>query len=212
MKAQRQLGLPKHSPAFLCHFFIRVYPAHPWFKIVFFSLACGPKNDSARKRVERRASRVQSLNRLPSRHAGAAWRAGGQPIISLCFNYSVNNDFARNFSIHVSFAPREGILDDTPDGADAVFPIDLLALGVGAPVVGDSDFVEADTLLGELGGDFRLKTETVFLDGDGLQNFPPHGLVACLHIRKIEIGEHIGHEREEAIAHGVPEVEHPVFL
>lgn len=79
-------------------------------------------------------------------------------------------------------------------------------------MVGDGDFVDADTLLGELGGDLRLETETVFLDWDGLQNFPPHSLVACLHIREVQISEHIGHEREEAVAHGVPKVEHPVFL
>ena len=105
------------------------------------------------------------------------------------------------FFQYLSFTPRKRILDDTPDGADAVFPIDLLALGVGAPVVGDSDFVDADTLLGELGGDLRLESKAIFLDRDGLNDFPPHGLVACLHIREIQIGEHIGHEREEAVAH-----------
>ena len=154
------------------------------------SLGWGSKNDFsvndfARKRVERRASRVQSLNRLPSRHAGAAWRAGGQPVTSPCFNDSVNNDFARNFSIHVSFAPREGILDDTPDGADAVFPIDLLTLGVSASMVGDGHFVDTDALLGELGGDLRFESKAVFLDRDGLNDFSPHGLVAGLHIREI---------------------------
>ena len=76
------------------------------------------------------------------------------------------NDFASFLPIYLSFAPREGILDDTPDGADAVFPIDLLALGVGAPMVGDSNFVDADTLLGERGGDLWLKTEAIFLDWD----------------------------------------------
>jgi len=103
----------------------------------------------------------------------------------VCKNDFAVNDFARIFSIPVSFAPREGILDDTPDGADAVFPIDLLALGVGASMVGDSHFVDTDALLGELGGDLRLESKAVFLDRDGLNDFPPHGLVAGLHIREI---------------------------
>jgi len=109
-------------------------------------------------------------------------------------------------------ASEEPILDDTPDGTDAVFPIDFLALGVGAPVVGDGDFVDADAFLGELGSDLRLESEAIFLDWDGLQNFPPHGFIAGFHIRKIYVSKHVGHEREEAIAHGVPEVEHTVFL
>lgn len=79
-------------------------------------------------------------------------------------------------------------------------------------MVGDGDFVDADALLGELGGDLRLEAKAVFLDWDGLNNFPPHGLVAGLHISEIQVGEHVGHEREEAIAHGVPKVEHPVLL
>ena len=115
-------------------------------------------------------------------------------------------------SIYVSFTPRKRILDDTPDGADAVFPIDLLTLGVGASVVRNGDFVDTDALLGELGGDLRLESKAIFLDRDGLNDFPPHSLVAGLHIRKIQVGEYVGHEREEAIAHGVPKVEHSVLL
>ena len=122
------------------------------------------------------------------------------------------NDLASLLPIYLSFAPREGILDDTPDGADAVFPIDLLTLRVGAPVVGDRDLVNKNALFGELGGDFGLESEAVFLNVNGLNNFPPHGFVAGLHIRKVQISEHVGHEREEAIAHGVPEVEHAMFL
>jgi len=79
-------------------------------------------------------------------------------------------------------------------------------------MVRDGDFVDADATLGELGGDLRFETETIFFDRDGLKDFPTHSFVACLHIREIQISEHIGHEREEAIAHGVPEVEHAVFL
>ncbi len=122
------------------------------------------------------------------------------------------NDLASLLPIYLSFAPREGILDDTPDGANAVFPIDLLALRVGAPVVGDRDLVNPDALFGELGSDFGLESKAVFLDGNRLNNFPPHGFVAGLHIRKVQVGKHVGHEREEAIAHGVPKVEHPVLL
>jgi hypothetical protein len=36
LKAQRQLGLPKPSPAFLS--LIRVNPAHPWLKMILPSM------------------------------------------------------------------------------------------------------------------------------------------------------------------------------
>ena len=89
------------------------------------------------------------------------------------------------FSIHVSFAPREGILDDTPDGADAVFPINLLTFGVGASMVGDGNFVDADALLGELGGDLRLKSKAVFLDVNLLNNFATKSFVTSLHVTQV---------------------------
>ena len=37
-------------------------------------------------------------------------------------------------------------------------------------------------------------------------------LVTGLHIGEIEIGEHIRHEREQFVAHRMPEKEHPVRL
>jgi hypothetical protein len=122
------------------------------------------------------------------------------------------NDLASLLPINLSFATREGILDDTPDGANAVFPIDLLTLRVCAPVVGDRDLVNPDALFGELGGDFGLEAKAIFLDRDGLNDFPPNGFVAGLHIRKVQVGKHVRHEGEEAVAHGVPEVENAMFL
>jgi len=107
---------------------------------------------------------------------------------------------------------KKAILHNAPNSADAVFPIDLFAFGVGAAVVGDGDFVNADAFFGELGCDLGLEAEAVFLDGDGLQNFPAHGFVAGLHIREVQVGEHVGHEREELVPQGVPKIQHAVLL
>ncbi len=36
-------------------------------------------------------------------------------------------------------------------------------------------------------------------------------LVACLHVREVQIREHVGQEGQESVADGVPEVQHPVI-
>src|SRR5205085_2950732 len=48
------------------------------------------------------------------------------------------------------------VLGGAPQRAHAVAPADLLALGVGAAVVGDTDFEHAPAPAGALGGDLRF--------------------------------------------------------
>jgi hypothetical protein len=104
----------------------------------------------------------------------------------------------------------EAVLENAVDGADAVSPADFFAFFVGAAVVGNGNFVDGDLELGDLGGDFRLEAEAVFLDGDFFEDVALEDLVAGLHISEVQVGEHVGHEGEELVAHGVPEVEHAV--
>ena len=79
-------------------------------------------------------------------------------------------------------------------------------------MVGDGDFVNADAFFRELGGDFGLESEAVLLDRDGLEDFAPHGFVAGLHIREVEVGEHVREQGQEFVPHGVPEIQHAVLL
>src|SRR5258706_917879 len=107
---------------------------------------------------------------------------------------------------------KEVVPDDTVDRAEPVAPADLLALGIGAPVVRDADLVDAHAQLGDLRGDLGLEAETVLLDRDRLDHLAPEGLVAGLHVGKVQVGEHGVKKREHAVADAVPEVEYTVRL
>lgn len=60
------------------------------------------------------------------------------------------------------------------------------------------------------GSNFRFETEAVFADSDFIENGFSEYLVTGLHIREINIGEHIGDKRQKSVSHRMPEIEHPV--
>ncbi len=87
-----------------------------------------------------------------------------------------------------------------------VTPRDLLALGDGAPVVGDRDLVQADTWdLQHLGGDLGLEAEVIADEADPTNQVTAEGFVAHFHITDRGIEEDIGEQREEAVPRVVPE-------
>ncbi len=61
-------------------------------------------------------------------------------------------------------AGEEVVLEDVPERLETILDADLLALLVGASVVGDGHLVGATAQLGDLGGHLHLKTEA--LGGD----------------------------------------------
>ena len=77
-------------------------------------------------------------------------------------------------------------------------------------MVGDGDFVDAHAQTGNFGGDLGFEAEAVFLEMDALQDFASEGFEAGLHVGEVQVGEHIGEKREEAVADGMPEVEDAV--
>src|SRR5688572_7767987 len=96
------------------------------------------------------------------------------------------------------------VLHDAPQRPDAVPPSDLLPLLVRPARVGDADLEDPALQARELGGDLRLEAEPVLADGDLLQDLAAEHLVAGLHVREVEVGEHVGEQREEAVPHRVP--------
>src|SRR5262245_22990257 len=71
---------------------------------------------------------------------------------------------------------EEVVLEDRADGREAVLPADLLALGVGAPAVGDGHLPDARPGFVHLGGQLRLDAEAVGLQPQLLQHLPAEGL------------------------------------
>src|SRR5262245_55478027 len=110
----------------------------------------------------------------------------------------------------VDAAPPRAIFDDAPDGAHAVFPVDLLALCVRAARVRDADFVDTAVESRDLCGDFRLEAKPILLDADALDDLAAEDLVTGLHVGEVQVREGIRHERQEPIAEVVPEIQDPV--
>jgi hypothetical protein len=55
------------------------------------------------------------------------------------------------------------VFQDAIKGANAVSPIDFLALRIGASVIGDAHLIDPYIQAGDLRRDFGFKTEPVFL-------------------------------------------------
>jgi hypothetical protein len=102
------------------------------------------------------------------------------------------------------------VLQDAPEGANSVLPRDLLALLVRPAGVRDPDLVDPAAKARDLRDDLGLEAEAVLLERDLPEHLPRERLVAALDVRQVEVRGHVRQKGEHAIAHGVPEVEHPV--
>src|SRR4051812_6809397 len=100
-----------------------------------------------------------------------------------------------------------GVAEDAVEGLPAVFPADLLALSVISAVVADGHLVDPAPARGpaverwemeasDLRGDLGLEAEAVALERDALDHFAAKHLVAHFHVGKVQVGEHIGKQRE----------------
>ena len=95
--------------------------------------------------------------------------------------------------------------EDDAEGFEAVFPADFLAFFVGAAVVTDGHFVNAEFAFGALHDDFGLEAETVGADGDALEQVGAKDLVTGFHVGEVEVAEHVGNQGEALVDGGVPE-------
>ena len=104
------------------------------------------------------------------------------------------------------------IFDDAPQGFHAVAPADLFSFFVGSTVVGDPDLEDLQTPMAQLRRDLRFEAEAVLFESDGLQHVAPDQLVARLHVREIQVREHVRERREQTVPDVVPEVEDTFVL
>jgi hypothetical protein len=106
--------------------------------------------------------------------------------------------------------PAGGVAHDAVHRSHAVPPADLLALGVGASVVGDPDLVDPPPAGGDLGRHLRFEAEAVLFDLDRLDDLAAEGLVTGLHVGEVQVGEDVGDGGQELVADRVPVVEDSV--
>src|SRR3989304_9552952 len=97
-----------------------------------------------------------------------------------------------------------------PEGCDTVLPVYLLAFLVGAPRVRDGRLVDAAPLLCYLCRYLGLEAEPVRFEPYVAGHLRPEGLVSRLHVREVQVGEHVREECEHLVSYHVPEEEHPV--
>jgi hypothetical protein len=100
-----------------------------------------------------------------------------------------------------------GVAHDRPHRGERVLQADLLALLVRAAVVRDGHLEDPVAAARHLGRDLRLDAEAAGLDRHRLDDLAAKHLVAGLHVGEVQVGEHVRGERQEAVAHRVPEVQ-----
>src|SRR5207237_4134917 len=104
---------------------------------------------------------------------------------------------------------REHVVsDDMEQRRDTIAPGDLLPFGVRAAAVGDGQLPDAGARLRQPCRELDLDPEALCPERQALEEVGPDELVARLHVREVQVGEHVGDEREEVVADGVPEEQH----
>src|SRR5207245_8536092 len=100
-------------------------------------------------------------------------------------------------------ARREQVVpQDMEHRRQPVAPGDLLPLGVGAAAVGDGQLPDARARLREPRRQLDLDPEPLGREWQAFQEVGPDHLVAGIHIREVQIGEHVGDERETVVDGG----------
>src|ERR1022692_2725116 len=87
----------------------------------------------------------------------------------------------------------------------AIFTLSLL---IRPSPIADADFVDAQLPFGDLHRDFRLETEALFLQRNRLNDLAAKSFVTGLHIAEVDVGERVGKQGEDPVAHRVPKVKH----
>lgn len=90
-------------------------------------------------------------------------------------------------------SPAENIVfQDAVNSPEAILCPDLLSFLIGAAVIRNTHFIDPDIRkAGYLGCDLRFKSKAVFLEMYFLDVVRPEELIACLHISKVQVREHV---------------------
>src|SRR6266446_9750150 len=86
---------------------------------------------------------------------------------------------------------EEPVPDDATDRADAVLPGDLLPRFIIPPVIGHGNFVDSAAEARDLESELGLEPEPIRPEPQALEKVGPEDLVARLHVRKVQVCEHV---------------------
>src|SRR6266545_788338 len=110
---------------------------------------------------------------------------------------------------------EQPVAHDAVERLQRVFQADFLALFVRSARIAHRNLVNAPrgaALLGDLRGDLRLEAEAVRLELNALQHLAAENLVAGLHVRQVQVREHVRQRRQHLVGDVVPEVQDAVTL
>src|SRR5215831_4028125 len=150
---------------------------------------------------------IQQTFPIPSR------RSRQTPQSSKPVQRQINLKNARSYSLRAHRSSAEKVvLQDTIDCSEPVPPADLLSMGIGAPIVTDTDLVNAASKFCNLRCYFGFEAEAILFNRDFLDDIAAKNLVARFHVREVEISKHIGERCQEKVAHFVPVIKYAMGL
>jgi hypothetical protein len=96
---------------------------------------------------------------------------------------------------------QKSIFDDTINGSETIFPIYLLAFGVGASIIRYAHFIDAYVgYSGYFGRNFWLKAKSFFFQIKSLNHIYPEKFITGFHICQVQVIEHITQKSKPFIA------------
>src|SRR5439155_10825382 len=101
-------------------------------------------------------------------------------------------------------ASLQVVVEDRGNRPKAVLTLELLPLGVSASAVRDPLFVNSTARAGEFGNNFRLNAKPIFFYLNRFDKWGLEGFVPCFHVGQIDIGQHVGEQRQKFVSHHVP--------
>ena len=100
------------------------------------------------------------------------------------------------------------MLNNHINSPHAVTPSYLFSLFVRSAVIRNADLENSAAGLRHLGCNFRFTAKSVLFNGYVTQEFASKHFVTCLHVSEVQVCKHIGEQREKAVSHHMPEVNH----
>ena len=100
------------------------------------------------------------------------------------------------------------MLNNHINSSHAVTPSYLFSLFVSSAIIRNADLENPGAGLCHLRGNLRFKPKPVLFNGNAGQKLAPKHFVTGLHVSEVQVCKHVGQQREKAVSHHMPEVNH----
>ena len=100
------------------------------------------------------------------------------------------------------------MLNNHINSSYAITPSYLFSLLIRSAIIRNAHFINSGASLRYLRSDLRFEPKPVLFNGNAGQKLAPKHFVTGLHVSEVQVCKHVGQQREKAVSHHMPEVNH----